>query len=436
MATEENNQNAEEIQENEVLNEKQEEQPTPDSRPEEPETCACEKCRCSVGKVFFFFLVVVLIALFGIPKTREEILTKFEDLRAAVTQPAGPAADVTETAAPQEPDASEEPAVAPEEIAVRLEQLENARDFENAEVVVATVEETPAPAVNADALKVLEEQQKALLAEIGRLRDQMRRQQDDFTSQINAVRSSQPKPGLLEERMLMLNAREDAFEQQLVETGVKISRLEKNKADASAVLSLMTRMELTEQKMKISSVEKDRAIALLLAVYQMREAALSGQNFLMEQQSALALAASNPRLAGYIRSLTVAADQGVWTKTALQQSFNGFADRAVLSEEMSPKTDWFHQALNTLKRLVVIRRIDAPAEDVSTQAVLARAQTAVNDGDIAIALLYLKDLKGTAADEMNEWVRAAGRYVSTRKTISETVAAALGVVYAEHLKGE
>lgn len=446
MATEENNQNAEEIQENEVLNEKQEEQPAPDGQPEEPlpeepAVCACTKCRCSVGKVFFFFLVVVLIALFGIPKTRQEILTRLEDVRAAVTQKADTARTIETIAAdeavlPEPAPAAEE--AAPEEITVRLEQLENARDFENAEVVVATVEpvSAPPPAVAAETLKNLEDQQKALLAEIGRLRDQMRRQQDDFAGQISALRSSQPKPGLLEERMLMLNAREDAFEQQLVEAGVKIGRLEKNKADASAVLSLMTRMELTEQKMKISSVEKDRAIALLLAVYQMREASMSGQNFLMEQQSALALASSNPRLAGYIRSLTVAADQGVWTKTALQQSFNGYADRAVLSEEMSPKTDWFHQALNTLKRLVVIRRIDAPAEDASTQAVLARAQTAVNDGDIAIALVYLKELKGTAADEMNEWVRAAGRYVSTRKTISETVAAALGVVYAEHLKGE
>lgn len=435
MATEENNQNAEEIQENEALNETQEEQPAPDAS-EDQAAGTCTKCRCSVGKFFFFFIVVVLIALFGIPKTREEILSKFEGLRAGVMQTTESAAVPADEAVPAEQAAAEEEPAAPEEIAVRLEQLENARDFENAEVVVATVEPAPVPAVNADALKTLEDQQKTLLAEIGRLRDQMRRQQDDFAGRIDALRSSQPKPGLLEERMLMLNAREDAFEQQLVETGMKIGRLEKNKADASAVLSLMTRMELTEQRMKISSVEKDRAIALLLAVYQMREASLSGQNFLMEQQSALALASSNPRLAGYIRSLTVAADQGVWTKTALQQSFNGFADRAVLSEEMSPKTDWFHQALNSLKRLVVIRRIDAPAEDVSTQAVLARAQTAVNDGDIAIALLYLKDLKGTAADEMNEWIRAAGRYVSTRKTISETVAAALGVVYAEHLKGE
>lgn len=347
------------------------------------------------------------------------------------------AAPAAEEAQPEAVEAAAENTVEPAEIAVRLEQLENERDFENAEVIVASVEKPEPPAVVSEAYTALADQQKALLAEIERLRAQVDRLKTENEKQIEQLRASMPKTGLLEERLLAVSAREDAFEQQLVETGVKMERIERNKADASAVLSLMTRMEITEQKLRASNAEKERAAALLLAVYQLREAALSGQSFLAEQQSALALAAPMPRIAASLRSLSVAADQGVWTKTALLQSFASYADKAVLSETVSPKKDWFHQALNSLKTLVVIRRIDASdADNLSTQAVLARAQQAVDNADLAVAVMQLQSLQGTAKEIMKDWTQAAQRYLTTQKTISETVSAVLGVIYANQAKGE
>lgn len=372
-------------------------------------------------------LIVVVAGLAGIPQTREFLLEKYRSAAAPAAEEAQP--EAIETAA--------ENTVEPAEIAVRLEQLENERDFENAEVIVASVEKPEPPAAVSEAYTALADQQKALLAEIERLRAQVDRLKTENEKQIEQLRASMPKTGLLEERLLAVSAREDAFEQQLVETGVKMERIEKNKADASAVLSLMTRMEITEQRLRASNAEKERAAALLLAVYQLREAALSGQSFLTEQQAALALAAPTPRIAALIRSLSVAADQGVWTRTALLQSFASYADKAVLSETLSVKKDWFHQALNSLKTLVVIRRIDASdADNLSTQAVLARAQQAVDNEDLAVAVIQLQQLQGTAKEIMKDWTQAAQRYLTTRKTISETVSAVLGVIYANQAKGE
>lgn len=383
--------------------------------PEETEHCpCCRKKRCSCKYVAFLLLVAVA-AVFGIRQSREAVLEKYRAVverfsAQRVEQPAAPQKNTVET-------------VPPAELSVRVEQLENQRDFDNADVIVATVEEKPDLTAG---LSALEQNQQTLNDEIAHLR-----------SEIDALRAAMPKSGLIEERLLAVNARADAFEQKLVEESVKIERMERNKADASSVLSMMTRLEITERKLRASNAEKARAAALLLAVYQMRESAASGQSFLTEQQAALALASSKPRIAEYLRSLSVAADQGVWTKTALTQSFAAYADKAVLSESVSPKQDWFHQALNSLKKLVVIRRIDAVTqEDMSTQAVLARAQQAVNAGDLTVAVLHLQALRGTAADEMKEWTQAAQRYVTTQKTINETVAAVLGVLYAEQAKGE
>ena len=427
MAVEKNNQKAEEIQKESVPPE-QAEAAAPaaeEAQPEAVEAAAGKKG--GAGKYIFFLLIVVVAGLAGIPQTREFLLEKY---RAA-------AAPAAEEAQPEAVEAAAENTVEPAEIAVRLEQLENERDFENAEVIVASVEKPEPPAAVSEAYTALADQQKALLAEIERLRAQVDRLKTENEKQIEQLRASMPKTGLLEERLLAVSAREDAFEQQLVETGVKMERIERNKADASAVLSLMTRMEITEQKLRASNVEKERAAALLLAVYQLREAALSGQSFLAEQQSALALAAPMPRIAASLRSLSVAADQGVWTKTALLQSFASYADKAVLSETVSPKKDWFHQALNSLKTLVVIRRIDASdADNLSTQAVLARAQQAVDNADLAVAVMQLQSLQGTAKEIMKDWTQAAQRYLTTQKTISETVSAVLGVIYANQAKGE
>ena len=427
MAVEKNNQKAEEIQKESVPPE-QAEAAAPaaeEAQPEAVEAAAGKKG--GAGKYIFFLLIVVVAGLAGIPQTREFLLEKY---RAA-------AAPAAEEAQPEAVEAAAENTVEPAEIAVRLEQLENERDFENAEVIVASVEKPEPPAVVSEAYTALADKQKALLAEIERLRAQMDRLKTENEKQIEQLRASMPKTGLLEERLLAVSAREDAFEQQLVETGVKMERIERNKADASAVLSLMTRMEITEQKLRASNAEKERAAALLLAVYQLREAALSGQSFLAEQQSALALAAPMPRIAASLRSLSVAADQGVWTKTALLQSFASYADKAVLSETVSPKKDWFHQALNSLKTLVVIRRIDASdADNLSTQAVLARAQQAVDNADLAVAVMQLQSLQGTAKEIMKDWTQAAQRYLTTQKTISETVSAVLGVIYANQAKGE
>lgn len=426
MAVQKDNQKAEEIQKESVLPESaQTAAPQPQTAEGQPEPSAGKKV--GAGKYIFFLLIVVAAGLAGIPQTREFLLEKYRGVTAPAAEEAQP--EAVETAAGN--------AVEPAEIAVRLEQLENERDFENAEVIVASVEKPEPSAAASEAYTALADQQKALLAEIERLRAQVDRLKNENEKQIEQLRASMPKTGLLEERLLAVSAREDAFEQQLVETGVKMERIERNKADASAVLSLMTRMEITEQKLRASNAEKERAAALLLAVYQLREAALSGQSFLAEQQSALALAASTPRIAASLRSLSVAADQGVWTKTALLQSFAAYADKAVLSETVSPKKDWFHQALNSLRTLVVIRRIDASdAEDLSTQAVLARAQQAVDNGDLTVAVLQLQSLQGTAKEIMKDWTQAAQRYLTTQKTISETVSAVLGVIYANQAKGE
>ncbi|MBR4126328.1 MAG: hypothetical protein IKR09_01960 [Alphaproteobacteria bacterium] len=413
MAEEKIDRNEAEIQENIVS----EEVKTPDAE----ERMVVPVSEKTAGKYLFLILIVLIVAgLFGAPQSRKVILEKSRQALAAL----------------HHEEEKAEIAAKPQEISTRLEQLENAREFENAEVIVATVE-PPVPAVSSDpAYKALAGQQKALLAEIERLRVQLAQVRSDTAAEIKRVKENASDSQQFENQFAAVYAREDGLERQLTQESIKINRLEKNKADASAVLSLMTRMDAAEQKLRVSNMGRERAVALLLAVYQLREAALSGNAFTTELQSALALADSFPRIAGYLHSLSDLAAQGVPTKASLIRSFGLFADQAVLSEEISDKTDWFHQALNALKKLVVIRKTTVADDDPSTQNVLARANAAVQDQDLSEAVLILKDLKGKAAVSMQQWVKGAEAYLSVKKAVNEIISATLGVAYVEQLKGE
>lgn len=382
--------------------------------PSEPESrgrgepCCCCKKRGAGKKAAVFLLIVAVAAVFGIRQSREAVAEKYRALVAGIS------------AAKAKPETPE-----PAGIEARLEQLENQRDFD------AAASEQPEQQPAGVAYAVLANDQNALRSEIEALRGQVAAIKAENAREIGALRDAMPKRGLIEERLLAMTARDDAFESQLVEAGVKIDRVERNKADAATVLALVTRLEIAERKLRASNAEKERAVALLLTAYQLREAVLSGARFVTEQQSALAVAGGLPRVSEYIRSLDSAADRGVWTRAALKLSFDSYADRAALADGAETKDDWFHNALNSLKKLVIVRRIDAPdATDVGVQAVLARARKAVDEDDLALAVEQLGDLRGAAADAMSEWTAEANGYLNAKKTVDEIISTVLGVLYA------
>lgn len=437
MADEKNDLNAEEIQETSVSEETAAETPVAEIEGQADKDTARGG---GFGKSVFVLFVLVIVGLAGVPQTRNMILEKFHK-QTSVKENVEPEQVNADSIAEPEQEVAEQEAVQEEtpeaeNIVSRLEQLENAREFENAEEVISTTEPEE-PSVAADpAYKMLADQQKALLAEIERLRTQIDQLRFSFRREMKSVAEKVPDVRRLEQRISNVYSREDGMERRLVNESLKITRLENTKADASSVLSLMTRIDAAEQKIQVSNAEKERAVALLLAVYQLREAALSGQSFATEQQAALVLADSFPRVADYLRTLSGVADRGVRTKKSLLRSFDTYADQAVLSENLSTKKGWFHQALNSLKGLVVIRRTDATDNLPTTQSVLARAGLAVQDEDLGEAVLILKDLNGSAAETMREWTVNAERYVAVKKTVNETVSAVLAMIYAEQLKGE
>lgn len=385
------------------------------------------------GKIIALILIVAAATVaFSVPESREKIITTAKEAVAKLKKPSAyevmtlplvndeyPVADLSsQTAEDNQPSP-----VAAQGIDARLEQLENARDFEHAEQIIATAD--PAAKLSAEA------KYDALEQRLRTLERRLDMQEKDIDHKIGEVRKAIPNTGLIQDNVRRLLAQGETHSNLLVKLTERTESVEKNKADASFVLSLDSRMLVAERKLRASNTEKERASALLLAIYQMRDAIARGQKFPVEQQAARALASFSKPLEAKLNQLTPFAEQGVWTQAALEQTFDAFADAAVLAEKSGLKKDWFHRALDKLREQVIVRRIDAPAEDLSTQAVLARAGQAVARGDLMLAVIQLKPLKGIAAEKMMPWISSAEKTLYVRKAVNESLAAALGLIYAQ-----
>lgn len=385
------------------------------------------------GKIIALILIVAAATVaFSVPESREKIITTAKEAVAKLKKPVAyevmtlplvndeyPVADLSsQTAEDNQPSP-----VAAQGIDARLEQLENARDFEHAEQIIATAD--PAAKLSAEA------KYDALEQRLRTLERRLDMQEKDIDHKIGEVRKAIPNTGLIQDNVRRLLAQGETHSNLLVKLTERTENVEKNKADASFVLSLDSRMIVAERKLRASNTEKERASALLLAIYQMRDAIARGQKFPVEQQAARALASFSKPLEAKLNQLTPFAEQGVWTQAALEQTFDAFADAAVLAEKSGLKKDWFHRALDKLREQVIVRRIDAPAEDLSTQAVLARAGQAVARGDLMLAVIQLKPLKGIAAEKMMPWISSAEKTLYVRKAVNESLAAALGLIYAQ-----
>lgn len=385
------------------------------------------------GKIIALILIVAAATVaFSVPQSREKIITTAKEAVAKLKKPGAyevmtlplvndeyPVADLSSQTAED----NQSSPVAAQGIDARLEQLENARDFEHAEQIIATAD--PAAKLSAEA------KYDALEQRLRTLERRLDMQEKDIDHKIGEVRKAIPNTGLIQDNVRRLLAQGETHSNLLVKLTERTESVEKNKADASFVLSLDSRMIVAERKLRASNTEKERASALLLAIYQMRDAIARGQKFPVEQQAARALASFSKPLEAKLNQLTPFAEQGVWTQAALEQTFDAFADAAVLAEKSGLKKDWFHRALDKLREQVIVRRIDAPAEDLSTQAVLARAGQAVARGDLMLAVIQLKPLKGIAAEKMMPWISSAEKTLYVRKAVNESLAAALGLIYAQ-----
>ena len=156
------------------------------------------------------------------------------------------------------------------------------------------------------------------------------------------------------------------------------------------------------------------AAGAALAASELGEAAQSSRPFADQ------LAALEPILpdSSALRTLRPLAAQQTPSRAALAADFSVEADRVAVASRAPPKgSGLIKRLLHTLAAVLTIRRVDKLTGD-TPDAVLARAQRQVDDGDLEDALTTLSDLPPAGRDAIAAWRSRAARRVEIDRLIA------------------
>ena len=178
----------------------------------------------------------------------------------------------------------------------------------------------------------------------------------------------------------------------------------------AAVSALNSRIDQLVQAQRRSA----SAAGAALAASELGEAAQSSRPFADQ------LAALDPILpdSSALRTLRPLAAQQTPSRAALAADFAVEADHVAVASRAPPKgSGLIKRLLHTLAAVLTIRRVDKLTGD-TPDAVLARAQRQVDDGDLEDALTTLSDLPPAGRDAIAAWRSRAARRVEIDRLIA------------------
>lgn len=131
-------------------------------------------------------------------------------------------------------------------------------------------------------------------------------------------------------------------------------------------------------------------------------------------------------LSAEVRALKPYAEGGAPSRAALAAEFDTAAEKASIAARDPGETGGFLARLrHALSSIVVIRQVGSTAGD-APDAVLARADAALAEGDVAGALTLLRGLPPKAAQAMTPWQSRALQRVAVDRQVAAIRSRAIG----------
>jgi hypothetical protein len=278
---------------------------------------------------------------------------------------------------------------------------------------VSALEQRPAPApVDLDPIKSAQTAAEQRLDGIERTVDALRQNQD-------------ATPGI-KSSVAELTQRVDALAAQSAAQAASLQKIEQELAQRSAAGSdLAARLAALEHQLRAQAGADRAGSVMLLSLLQMREAVQQGRRFPAAYAAFEQIAAGNPDLAAAAKPLADIARDGV---PSLAQLTQGFADlskqAAVAVAPATAKRKWWDQALDRLRGLVTVRRIDANGRPAADSIEAARTDLAA--GDLPAAIAAIEQLDGARAKTAQPWLRMARQRLAAETALSQLQQALTG----------
>lgn len=189
------------------------------------------------------------------------------------------------------------------------------------------------------------------------------------------------------------------------------------------ILRLAERAESAEKAAREISSQHAQAQALLLVVGQLRDAVERGDPYDFELHAVRRIAPAEE--AAQLDVLAPSAVSGLPRRAALLNSLPLLAPTILRAGIIDDGGSLWDRALARLASLVVVRRIDGNGTDPAS--ILARAQAAARDGDLAKAAQELGALEGPYAEKAAPWIKDAQARIAADRALSMLSADAMAI---------
>jgi len=307
-------------------------------------------------------------------------------------------------------------APAPQDPALRT-QLQQIADR------VGRLEQRPAASANGNAAGGVDPQvlENALRQLSGRI-DQL----DQKVQQASGA-SAEPDP-----RVNQLAERLGGIEQRVAAVGSNTQAAEELRKEVDGLKQQLASVNQTVASVN-QAVETRRdaataAQALVLAAGQLRSALATGQPFQQELQAVRALGIGDAQVTQPLDAVSAYAAKGVPTQPQLADRFQALSSDIVRAANQGEGGDWVNQVTGKIATLVTVRRQGGGVVGDSADAVVARAEAAVQEGNLAKAVEELSALKGPAANVAAPWIADAKARLAANQAGQQLTARAIGLL--------
>jgi uroporphyrinogen-III synthase len=151
----------------------------------------------------------------------------------------------------------------------------------------------------------------------------------------------------------------------------------------------------------------------------------AGQPFAPDLSLLQPLAQGDTKLAELIAALQPHAAKGVASRANLANTFPSVA-KAALADDLADDSFW-QRMLGKLKSVVSLRRTGEVAGD-SVEAKLARAEAAINAGDLAKAVELVKSLPPQTSRATADWLARAEAHLAAQRAVDQLAAYAVALL--------
>jgi hypothetical protein len=101
--------------------------------------------------------------------------------------------------------------------------------------------------------------------------------------------------------------------------------------------------------------------------------------------------------------------------------------KAALADDLADDSFW-QRLLGKLKSLISLRRIGADVQGDSVEAKLARAEAAIDAGDLAKAVELVKSLPPQTSHATADWLARAEAHLAAQRAVDQLAAQAVSLL--------